>query len=68
MSMRKSVIRLADKTIQLGARPRTLGLLLPGFTASAREPVSIAGPSLSKPYPLGDKIYLDEIGFLARLS
>ena len=68
MSMRKSAIRLSDGTIQLGARPRTLGLLLPGFTAGMRTPLSISGPSLSKPYPVGDKVYLDESGFLARLS
>ena len=68
MSMRKSAIRLSDGTIQLGTRPRTLGLLLPGFIASSREPVSISGPSLSKPFQPGEKIYLDESGFLARLS
>lgn len=68
MSMRKSAIRLSDGTIQLGTRPRTLGLLLPGFTVSSREQVSISGPALSKPFQLPEKVYLDECAFLARLS
>ena len=68
MSMRKSVIRMSDGTIQMGARPRTLGLLLPGFTVREGEPPSIAGPTLAKPYPLPHKIYIDESAFLARLA
>ena len=68
MSMRKSAIRLSDGTIQLGARPRTLGLLLPGFNVSESEPVALSGPALAKPFQLPDKVYLDESGFLAKLS
>ena len=68
MSMRKSVVRMSDGTIQLGARPRTLGLLLPGFTVEEGDPPAICGPSLAKPFPLPHKIYIDESSFLARLA
>ena len=68
MSMLTSVIIMSDGTKQLGTRPRTIGLLLPGFTVCEGEPPSIAGPSFEKPYPLPMKIYIDECGFLARLS
>lgn len=72
MSMCKSVFKMRDGTIQLGSRPRTLGLLLPGFAAHAKggdtNMVTLTGPSLTKPYTLADDMYLDESGFLARLS
>ncbi len=68
MSMRKSVVRMSDETIQLGARPRTVGLLLPGFAVRDCDVVSIHGPSLASPFPLPQKLYIDECAFLARLS
>ncbi len=68
MSMRRSVVRMSDGTIQLGARPRTLGLLLPGFTVDDSQPTTISGPSLDEPFHLPDKLYPDECAFLARLS
>lgn len=68
MSMRRSVVRMSDGTIQLGARPRTLGLLLPGFAVEDSGTTTISGPSLEKPYALPEKLYLDECAFLVRLS
>ena len=72
MSMCKSVFKLYDGTIQLGSRPRTRGLLLPGFytegNASDGEGITVCGPSLYTPVSLPSKIYLDESGFLAELS
>ena len=68
MSMRRSVVRMSDGTIQLGARPRTLGLLLPGFAVPETDTPSVAGPSLAQPYLLPGKLYIDEGAFLARLS
>ena len=71
MSMRRSVVRMSDGTIQLGARPRTLGLLLPGFTVAEQEGTAaprINGPALSSPFSLPKKLYIDEGAFLARLA
>lgn len=72
MSMCKSVFKLYDGTIQLGSRPRTRGLLLPGFytegNSSEGEGITVCGPSLYTPVSLPSKIYLDESGFLAELS
>ncbi len=68
MSMRRSVVRMSDGTIQLGSRPRTVGLLLPGFTIEQGAVSLITGPSLEHPFPLPQKIYVDECAFLARLS
>jgi len=76
MSMCHSVFKMYDGTIQLGNRPRTRGLLLPGFRVMEPEegqqgevaPVVLAGPSLREPYALPAKLYLDESGFLAQLS
>lgn len=71
MSMRQSVFKLNDGTIQLGARARTRGLLLPGYRATS-EPgggnATIDGPALSTPFTLPANIYLDESGFLAELA
>ena len=65
-------VKLYDGTIQLGSRPRTRGLLLPGFytegNASDGEGITVCGPSLYTPVSLPSKIYLDESGFLAELS
>ncbi len=68
MSMRRSVVRMDDGTIQLGTRPRTLGLLLPGFAADEAEQILISGPTLASPFPLPAKLYIDECAFLARLA
>ena len=72
MSMRHSVMKLRDGTIQLGSRPRTRGLLLPGFEVSegreSGDGITITGPSLASPFSLPNRIYLDESGFLAELS
>jgi hypothetical protein len=71
MSTAQSVFKLADGTIQLGVRPRTRGLLLPGFrvqgSGGAEEGVVLSGPSLASPYTCSTKLYLDEIGFLKQL-
>ena len=67
MSMRRSVVQMNDGTIQLGSRPRTMGMLLPGFTV-ADDKTSITGPALERPFPLPQKLYIDECAFLARLS
>lgn len=69
----RSVFKINDGTIQLGNRPRTRGLLLPCFCVEETEDgdttiTTITGPSLSKPYTLPEKLYLDESGFLAQLS
>ncbi len=75
MSMRHSVFKMSDGTIQLGVRPRTRGLILPGYRvisdgdeASGTATFILAGPSFASPYTLPAKIYLDESGFLAELS
>lgn len=71
MSMCRSVFKMSDRTIQLGVRPRTRGLLLPGFRIEDTEsnaPCTISGPALANPYTLPAKFYLDESGFLAELS
>ncbi len=69
MSMGKSIYKLYDGTIQLGTRPRTKGLLLPGFaTRKAGDSIALTSPSLAAPYMLPDCVYLDESGFLAELS
>ncbi len=71
MSMCHSVFKMRDGTIQLGVRPRTRGMLLPGFEVEGEldgSNASISGPSLLRPYPLTDAMYLDESGFLSELS
>ena len=68
MSMRRSVVRMSDGTIQLGSRPRTVGLLLPGFATAGEGSSLITGPSLERPFQLPQKLYIDECAFLARLS
>ena len=71
MSMCHSVFKMRDGTIQLGSRPRTRGLLLPGFEVESEADGSgatIQGPSLSTPYTLRETLYLDESGFLSELS
>ncbi len=70
MSMRHSVFKMSDGTQQLGARPRTRGLLLPGFhvVPSDDSAVTLSGAAMTSPFTLPDKIYLDESGFLAQLS
>lgn len=72
MSMCHSVFKMRDGTIQLGTRPRTRGLLLPGYMAvpqgSDTNIVELHAPSLRRPYALPSNLYLDESGFLAELS
>ena len=71
MSMCHSVFKMSDGTIQLGVRPRTRGLLLPGYRVETPEDGTnavISGPSLRTEYTLPSHIYLDESGFLAELS
>ena len=68
MSMRKSVINVPDGTKQLGARARTIGMLLPGFTVTEDGSVTISGPTLTKPFTPSRRVYVDECAFLARLS
>ena len=72
MSMCHSVFKMRDGTIQLGTRPRTRGLLLPGYMAvpqgSDANIVELHAPSLRRPYALPSNLYLDESGFLAELS
>ncbi len=71
MSMRHSIFKMYDGTIQLGVRPRTRGLILPGYhvtEGSTEETTTLDAPSLASPFTLPAKIYLDESGFLAQLS
>ncbi len=71
MSMRHSIFKMHDGTIQLGVRPRTRGLILPGYhvaPTSTEETITLVGPALASPFTLPAKIYLDESGFLAQLS
>ena len=71
MSMCHSVFKMSDGTIQLGVRPRTRGLLLPGYrvdTPNEGTTAVISAPSLRTEYTLPSHIYLDESGFLAELS
>ncbi len=73
MSTCHSVFKINDGTIQLGVRPRTRGLLLPCYNVEQIEDgdtitTTLTCPSLSKPYTLPEKLYLDESGFLAQLS
>ena len=68
MSMRRSVERMSDGTIQLGSRPRTVGMLLPGFAVEEAEDICVTGPSLEHSFHLPQKLYIDECAFLARLS
>lgn len=69
MSMCHSVFKMYDGTIQLGVRPRTRGLLLPGYKVEEIDGAFIiSGQPLSIPYTLPSKFYLDESGFLAELS
>lgn len=66
MSMVRSVFKLSDGAQQLGARPRTRGLLLPGY--KVEDSVRITAPCLTKPFVLPETLYLDESGFLAQLQ
>ena len=71
MSMCSSVFKMRDGTLQLGVRPRTRGLLLPGFEVEAEQEgvhATIHGPSLVSPFSLPANLYIDESGFLAELS
>ncbi len=70
MSMSKSIFKLYDGTIQLGMRPRTRGMLLPGFSVLS-EPggeLRLNSPALDSPVLLPSHYYLDESGFIAELS
>ena len=68
MSMKRSVFKLDDGTVQLGMRARTRGRLLPGFYLNPPFSTIIAGATLSTPYSLPPNLYLDESGFLAELQ
>ena len=68
MSMKRSVFKLDDGTVQLGMRARTRGRLLPGFYQNPPLSNVIAGATLSTPYSLPPNLYLDESGFLAELQ
>ncbi len=68
MSMKRSVIKLDDGTVQLGFRARTRGRLLPGFYQKKSSSTTFYGATLSTPYSLPPKLYLDEAGFLAELQ
>lgn len=68
MSMKRSVFKLDDGTVQLGMRARTRGRLLPGFYLNPPSSTVIAGATLSTPYSLPPNLYLDESGFLAELQ
>ena len=68
MSMKRSVFKLDDGTVQLGMRARTRGRLLPGFYLNPPSSTIIAGATLSTPYSLPPNLYLDESGFLAELQ
>ena len=68
MSMKRSVFKLDDGTVQLGMRARTRGRLLPGFYLNPPLSNVIAGATLSTPYSLPPNLYLDESGFLAELQ
>lgn len=73
MSTCHSAFKVDDGTIQLGARPRTRGLLLPCYSVEQTEDgentiTTLSGPSLRRAYTLPEKLYLDESGFLAQLS
>lgn len=71
MSMVHSVFKMRDGTIQLGVRPRTRGMLLPGFSVEEAEEdagLLVRGPGLGTPFPLPSKLYVDESGFLAMLA
>lgn len=68
MSMKRSVFKLDDGTVQLGMRARTRGRLLPGFYLKPPLSNVIAGATLPTPYSLPPNLYLDESGFLAELQ
>ena len=68
LSMKRSVFKLDDGTVQLGMRARTRGRLLPGFYLNPPLSNVIAGATLSTPYSLPPNLYLDESGFLAELQ
>lgn len=68
MSMKRSVFKLDDGTVQLGMRARTRGRLLPGFYLNPPLSNVIAGATLPTPYSLPPNLYLDESGFLAELQ
>ncbi len=71
MSMAYSTYKVPDGTQQRGMQARTRGILLPCFrTQQPSDPedgIIISGPSLSSPYTLSNKLYLDESGFLKQL-
>ena len=71
MSMMHSIFKLSDGTVQLGARPRTRGLLLPCFRvqggSGAEDSIVLTGPSLVSHFTCSSKLYLDESGFLKQL-
>ncbi len=67
MSMKRSVFKLDDGTVQLGFRARTRGRLLPGFYQNKSSSTTFYGATLNTPYSLPPSIYLDEAGFLAEL-
>ena len=70
MSMGHGVYKMYDGTIQLGTRPRTRGLLLPGYEVQKNSDgeIILRSPVLSKEYTLPRNLYLDESGFLAELA
>ena len=68
MSMMRSVFRMDDGTIQLGMRPKTRGLILPGFYLLEKDNRVLNGPCLSEDLTLPADLYLDEAGFLAELD
>ena len=71
MSMAQSTYKVPDGTKQWGMQTRTRGVLLPCFRVQvpfdAEDGIIISGPSLSTPYTLSAKLYMDESGFLKQL-
>jgi len=63
MSMRKSVYALSDGSIQLGTRPRSYGLLLPGHATSADGSI-VHSPVFNHSYNLPASLIIDNNGFL----
>lgn len=69
MSMKRSVYKLDDGTVQLGMRARTCGRLLPGFYLKTDSSATVIdGATLPNPVALPPNHYLDESGFLAELQ
>lgn len=67
MSMRKSVYTMHDATIQLGSRPRSYGLLLPGH-ATSPDGTSIHSPVFNRVYSLPDTLRIENDGFLVEVD